>query len=80
MRMLPISLAIRVLGGMQPKGRAAGVTKKIAAQWLRNVSGEDFGEDAVAWGEWLNKNRWAYNRSPFQKLDPSEYGPKRKRK
>jgi hypothetical protein len=65
-RILPISLAIRTLRGESPEPRRR-LSKTQAAEWLRNVSGEDFGEDAERWGEWLKKNRWAYYRSPLKK-------------
>jgi hypothetical protein len=54
--MLPISMAIKTLRGEMPNraGRWS-ITKETAAQWLRSVSGEDFGQDALRWGEWLRR-------------------------
>jgi len=35
--------------------------KAQAIQWLRAITGKDFGDDPVAWEEWLQDNRWAYD-------------------
>jgi hypothetical protein len=80
MRILPISLALKVLKGQTFGGRLKSVTKEQARTWLRNVSGLDFGYDAKAWSNWLKENRWAFNRFPFSPLEPSERGPKKKTK
>jgi hypothetical protein len=28
---------------------------------LRMFTGQDFGQDVAAWGEWLRGNRWVYS-------------------
>jgi hypothetical protein len=46
------------------------IGKKEALEWLRKITGQDFGIDAAAWSEWLKKNRWAYYRTrPFSSGD-----------
>lgn len=31
-----------------------------AVSVLRKFTGRDFGADAIAWGDWLSRNRWVY--------------------
>lgn len=34
-----------------------------AATVLRKFTGRDFGTNAIAWGNWLSRNRWVYHAS-----------------
>ena len=61
MRVHPISMALRALRGERSlHGRPLPGTAE-AADLLRRLTGQDFGQDAAAWGEWLRRNRWAYS-------------------
>jgi hypothetical protein len=70
MRVHPISLALQYLKGRRvwmaaPYHGGAPydcVAKAIAD--LRWFTGQDFGSDAVAWGEWLRRNRKVYYHTP----------------
>jgi hypothetical protein len=64
-RLLPITVAIRTLR-RQPLPLRCRISDEQALAWLRQVSGQDFGEDVTAWTAWLKANRWAYTRSPAQ--------------
>jgi hypothetical protein len=69
-RVHPISLALRYLKGQHTMraapyhGRPMFDGAEEAAEVLRQFTGQDFGHDAVRWGEWLRHNRWAYHRQP----------------
>jgi hypothetical protein len=65
-RVHPISLAFRFLKG-QHTMRAAPYygaplfeSDDAAAAVLRKFTGRDFGTNAIAWGNWLSRNRWVY--------------------
>lgn len=66
MRIHPISLALRYLRGRRTlpgapfHGRPLFASPEAAAARLRLLTGQDFGTDAAAWGEWLRRNRWVY--------------------
>jgi hypothetical protein len=65
-RIHPISLALRYLKGQRTLrgapyyGRPLFDGPEEAATRLRQFTGQDFGTDATAWGEWLRRNRWVY--------------------
>ena len=66
MRIHPISLALRYLKGhrtMRPAPFYGGQTfdsTEDAVKILRQLTGQDFGQDAKRWGQWLRKNRRVY--------------------
>jgi hypothetical protein len=66
MRIHPISLALRYLKGQRTLrgapyyGRPVFDSPEEAAAQLSQITGQDFGTDAAAWGEWLRRNRWVY--------------------
>jgi hypothetical protein len=64
MRLHPITIGLRALRGERSiQGRPLpGAPEAIAL--LRRCTGQDFGEDAEAWGAWLRANRWVYRASP----------------
>jgi catechol 2,3-dioxygenase-like lactoylglutathione lyase family enzyme len=63
LRLHPISLALRYLKGQQSvRGRAFFASEEAAVDCLRRFTGQDFGTDAVRWGEWLRRNRSVYHR------------------
>jgi hypothetical protein len=70
MRIHPISLALRYLKGRRTlraapyHGRPVFDSPAQAAAHLRQFTGQDFGADAAAWGEWLRRNRWVYYARP----------------
>jgi hypothetical protein len=70
MRVHSISLALRYLQGRRTiraapyYGKSPFSSDAEAAKVLRDCTGQDFGEDAKKWSEWLRKNRWVYYRSP----------------
>ena len=70
MRIHPISLALRYLKGQRTLraapyyGRPLFDNPEGAVARLRQFTGQDFGADAVAWGEWLRRNRWVYHADP----------------
>jgi hypothetical protein len=65
-RIHPISLALRYLKGQRTLrgapyyGRPLFDNPEGAAARLRQFTGQDFGTDAAAWGDWLRRNRWVY--------------------
>lgn len=69
MRIHSISLALRYLKGQRTLraapyfGRPLFNSDDAAVALLRRKTGEDFGADAVRWGEWLRRNRWVYHAS-----------------
>jgi hypothetical protein len=69
-RIHPISLALRFLKGQRTLraapfyGRPLFASPEEAAARLRQLTGQDFGADAAAWGEWLRANRWVYTAAP----------------
>ena len=65
MRIYPTTVAIRTLRG-DPLPPRALITREQAVEWLRQVSGQDFGDNAGEWTEWLKQNRWAYTRMPVR--------------
>ena len=70
MRIHPISLALRYLKGQRTLrgapfyGRPLFDSPEQAVARLREFTGQDFGTDAAAWGEWLRGNRWVYTAGP----------------
>jgi len=70
LRIHPISLALRYLKGRRTlrgapfSGRALFDAPGEAAARLRQLTGQDFGTDAAAWGAWLRRNRWVYRGRP----------------
>jgi translation initiation factor IF-1 len=65
MRVHPISLALRYLQGhktIRGKQSPFGSVADAALQ-LREATGQDFGEDAIAWSQWLRSNRKVYYRT-----------------
>lgn len=66
MRRHPISLALEYLKGKRSwqaapyHGGAPFRDEAEAIATLRQFTGQDFGHDAKAWGEWLRKNRAVY--------------------
>jgi hypothetical protein len=66
LRIHPISLALRFLKGQRTlRGRLLFFqSDREAVELLRKATGQDFGTDAIRWGEWLSRNRWAYHASP----------------
>ncbi len=70
MRLHPISLALRYLKGQSSvRGRTVFASEEAAVDCLRRLTGQDFGTDAVQWGEWLRRNRSVYRRGA---ADPPE--------
>jgi hypothetical protein len=64
MRLSPITIALRALRGERPIHGHPLPTPTEAAANLPRLTGQDFGEDAAAWGEWLWANRWVYTAGP----------------
>jgi len=66
MRVHPISLALQYLKGKRSwsaapyHGGAPYDSEAEAVADLKRMTGQDFGTDAKAWGEWLRNNRAAY--------------------
>jgi hypothetical protein len=66
MRIHPVSLALRYLRGQRRFrgapyfGSAAFDSEQSAIELLRKFTGQDFGNNAAKWGNWLRKNRWVY--------------------
>jgi hypothetical protein len=62
--MHPISLALRFLKGHRTTrtapyyGRPLFASDDEAVAVLRRFTGRDFGTNAIAWGNWLGRNRW----------------------
>jgi len=54
-RLLPTTVALRTLKGQQLPPRCR-ITVEQAADWLRRLTGQDFGTDAAAWSEWLKQH------------------------
>jgi hypothetical protein len=64
MRILPHRIYLMSLQGRKTLHGRALPTKEEALTGLRKLSGEDFGEDAVQWANWLRRNwRKCYRRS-----------------
>jgi hypothetical protein len=69
MRVHPVSLALRFLKGRRTIRAAPYYDRHLfgsddeAAAVLRKFTGRDFGTSAVAWGDWLSRNRWVYHAS-----------------
>jgi hypothetical protein len=69
MRVHPISLALRFLKGHRTMRAApyygaplfSGDNEAVAV--LRKFTGRYFGTNAIAWGNWLGRNRWVYHAS-----------------
>jgi hypothetical protein len=67
MRIHPISLALQYLKGKRSwsaapyHGDAPYRNEAQAVTDLKRFTGQNFGTDAKAWGEWLRKNRAAYH-------------------
>ena len=60
MRLHAITIALRRIRGERSiRGRPLPSVAD-AVDILRRMTGQDFGEDASAWGAWLRANRWAY--------------------
>ena len=63
MRLHPITICLRALRGERSiHGRPLPDAAEAAAL-LRRLTGQDFGEDAAAWGRWLRANRGVYRRT-----------------
>jgi hypothetical protein len=63
-RLHPITIGLRALRGERSiHGRPLPKAAEAAAL-LRRLTGQDFGEDAAAWGAWLRANRWVYTAGP----------------
>jgi hypothetical protein len=63
-RLHPITIALRALRGERSiHGRPLPDAAEAVAT-LRRLTGQDFGEDAAAWGAWLRANRRAYSAPP----------------
>jgi len=66
MRIHPISLALRFLKGHRTMRAAPYYGAPLfgdeneAVAVLRKFTGRDFGANAIAWGNWLSRNRWVY--------------------
>ena len=57
MRHLPHTIYLMVLKGkLTIRGRRLP-SKQDAAQALRKLTGQDFGQDAERWSEWIKANR-----------------------
>lgn len=52
-RLLPYEGLLRNLRGEIEEGRREFLTKEQALERLRELSGEDFGDDPAAWEEWV---------------------------
>jgi hypothetical protein len=69
-RIHPISLALRYLKGRRSiraapfRGGPLFDNPDAAVALLRQFTGQDFGTDVKAWGEWLRNNRWVYYVAP----------------
>jgi hypothetical protein len=67
MRIHPITLALRYLNGRKNirgapfYGRPMFESDTEAIAVLKDYTGQDFGDDAKAWGKWLRHNRWVYH-------------------
>jgi len=66
-RVHPISLALRFLKGHRTMraapyyGAPLFESDDAAAAVLRKFTGRDLGTNALAWGNWLRRNRWVYH-------------------
>lgn len=54
-RLLPKTVALRTLKGQQLPPRCR-ITREQAADWLRRLTGQDFGMDTAAWDLWLKQH------------------------
>jgi len=55
-RLLPLTVALRTLKKQHLPPRCK-ITDEQAVDWLRKLTGQDFGTDATAWSNWLRENR-----------------------
>jgi hypothetical protein len=63
-RLHPITIGLRALRGERSiHGRSLPDVAEAVAL-LRQFTGQDFGQDAAAWGAWLRANRSVYSASP----------------
>jgi hypothetical protein len=62
-RLHPITIGLRALRGERSIHGRPLPDRAEAAAMLRQLTGQDFGEDAAAWGTWLRDNRWVYSAS-----------------
>ena len=58
MRLHPITIALRALLGERSIHGRPLPGRQEASAMLRRLTGQDFGDDAAAWGAWLRANRW----------------------
>jgi hypothetical protein len=64
LRLHPITFGLRALRGERTiHGRPLPSVPEAVAL-LRRLTGQDFGEDAAAWGAWLRANRGVYTAGP----------------
>jgi len=59
MRLSPFTLCLRALRGEKSIHGRPLPDRAEAAALLRRLTGQNFGEDAAAWGLWLRANRRA---------------------
>src|SRR5262245_15486248 len=78
LRIHPLSLVLRRLKGERTiHGRRIFDSRDQAAATLRELTGQDFGIDAAAWGAWLRQNRWVYYaRHDDPRLTPASAAPR----
>jgi hypothetical protein len=62
-RLLPLQGALKNLKGEIPEGPREYLPREQALEFLKRLSGEDFGYDVERWREWIRKH---------------PYGPRRK--
>ena len=66
MRLRPHTLCLMALRGRTTIYGRALPSKEEARERLREITGQDFGDDAEKWGQWLRKNRKAINQRARQ--------------
>ena len=54
MRLLPEELALANLKGEIPDDERGFASKEEGYEWLKELSGEDFGYDIEAWSKWVD--------------------------
>lgn len=55
MRLFPEEVALANLKGEIPEDERGFMPKDEAYDWLKELSGLDFGRDVEAWSEWVRK-------------------------
>lgn len=57
MRLTPEQLALRNLEQTLPEDLMGFMPREQAYEWLKELTGQDFGYDVAAWKQWFKENR-----------------------